>query len=657
MTCEYSMMSATYILQPDLQRSSHWRWSAALIPVMLAATPAAAAPVPGPAWADHMVIQRDAPILIEGVASAGEALVGMLGTDRATATADATGHFALRFAAHAASGTPVPVEIAGAPGTVPVVLHDVLIGDVWLCSGQSNMEYPVARALDGPGVVDSSADSGLRVLTIPKATSAVPRADFATAVHWQAAAPVNVAPFSAACYFMARELRQKSHVPVGMIHASWGGSQIRPWLAPATGLALYGSADMAMLRQFPTDPLSAVAAFAPRWADWYATDTGGSRPWLAPDTLAWHPVPQIGYWNDWTGTPLATHATGTVWLRRQVMLNATEVQAGGTLNLGILDDMDMTWVNGRPVGNSFGWDYERRYRVPRSYLHAGANEIMVAITNSYATGGFTSPADHLNWAVEGGARLPLATGWRYAIAPVTSYPPRAPWDANGGIGVMYNAMIAPFGHFALKGVAWYQGESDESIPGYEARLRGLIQGWRGQFGAPAQMLVVQLANFGAPQLAPAASRWATVREDQRRASVAEPDTALVTAIDLGEADDIHPANKAGVGHRLALAAQGIALPVPIAARRDGSAIRIVFAGIEGGLAAWSAAAPIGFELCGADQSSCRYAAARIEGASVVLAGDGRVASRVRHGWAGNPLINTRDARGIPLPGFELSVTP
>ncbi|WP_420381007.1 sialate O-acetylesterase [Novosphingobium sp.] len=631
--------------------------SALLIPALLAGASASAAPVPGPAWADHMVIQRDAPIVIEGTANAGEAVAGSVGTDRATATADAAGHFALHFAAHAASATPVPIEITAGQGTAPIVLHDVLIGDVWLCSGQSNMEYPLTRALDGPSVAEGSADAGLRLLTIAKATSTVPKADFPTAVNWQAAAPASVSPFSAACYFMARELRKTSRVPIGAIHASWGGSQIRPWLAPATGVALYGSADMALLRQFPGDPLGAVAAFAPRWADWYAGGTGGSRPWLAPDTLAWHPVPKIGYWNDWTGTPLASHATGTVWLRRQVTLNAAQVRAGGTLNLGILDDMDMTWVNGHAVGNSFGWDYERRYRVPPSYLHAGANEIMVAITNSYGTGGFTSPADHLQWAVEGGTPLSLATDWRYAIAPVSSYPPRAPWDSNGGIGVMYNAMIAPFGHFALKGVAWYQGESDDGIPGYEARLRGLIQGWRGQFGSSAQMLVVQLANFGAPQLAPTESGWATVREDQRLASVAEPDTALVTAIDLGEAENIHPANKASLGHRLALAAQGVALPVPISARREGSAIRVVFAGIEGGLAAWSAAAPIGFELCGAGQSSCRYAPARIEGTSVVLSDDGRPVTRVRHGWAGNPLINTRDARGIPLPGFELSVGP
>jgi len=322
-----SIMNAEHAMQLDMGHSANRRrqarWCLAAAMVSITATPALAAPALGPVWADHMVIQRDTPIRIEGTARAGEPIAGTLGTDSASATADATGHFALLFAAHSASATPVPVTISGAPGTAPIVLHDVLIGDVWLCSGQSNMEYPVVRALDGPGTVDASADTALRLLSIPKAISTVPRADFATAVQWQAAGPPTVAQFSAACYFMARELRQATGVPIGAIHASWGGSQIRPWLAPATGLALYGAADMAVLRQFSADPLGAVTAFAPRWADWYAGDTGGSRPWLAPDTQAWHEVPQIGYWNDWKGTPLAiacrhricTRARTTSWSR------------------------------------------------------------------------------------------------------------------------------------------------------------------------------------------------------------------------------------------------------------------------------------------------------------------------------------------------------
>jgi hypothetical protein len=207
------------------------------------------------------------------------------------------------------------------------------------------------------------------------------------------------------------------------------------------------------------------------------------------------------------GYALATKATGTIWLRRQITLTQAQATAGAVLKLGVLDDMDMTFVNGRPVGNSFGWDYEREYTVPPAYLHAGVNEIMVAVTNSYADGGFQSKPEVLQLAIKGGASLPLAEGWRFSISGAKTYPPRAPWDANGGIGVMHNRMIAPLGSLALKGVAWYQGESDVDTPGYRQRLSALIDGWRGQFGADLRVLVVQLANYGPVQK----GRWPPTR--------------------------------------------------------------------------------------------------------------------------------------------------
>ncbi len=171
------------------------------------------------------------------------------------------------------------------------------------------------------------------------------------------------------------------------------------------------------------------------------------------------------------------------------------------------------------------------------------------------------------------------------------------------------------------------------------------------------MLEVQLANFGSPQIAPAYSGWAALREDQRQSVLADGNAALVTAIDLGERTDIHPANKVELGRRLALAAEGGKLPQPVSAFREGDSIRVRFSGIEGGLAAWSGPAPLGFELCAADQASCRYAAARIDGDSVLLAGDGKAMTRVRYGWGESPVVNLFDTRPLPVPGFELTVAP
>ena len=619
------------------------------------AGPAFAAPTLSPVWTDYAVIQRDAPVTVTGTASPRERIAATLGSNSALATAAADGSFSLSFPQQTAGGAPLTLQVKGADGSATEV-RNLAVGDVWLCSGQSNMEYTVDRALNGNGIAMRANDPDLRLLQIPKNTASIPATSFKEAVAWAPASRTSVPRFSAACYHMGQELRAKLGVPIGLIHSSWGGSRIRPWLAPDAAEALFGKADMAMLREHASDPLAAVTAFAPQWEKWYREEANGSEPWRNPGALSWASVPKISAWNDWTGSPLATAATGTVWLRKSVTLTPEQAKAGATLKIGVIDDLDMTFVNGRAVGNTFSWDAEREYRVPPNYLRAGVNEIMVAITNSWDRGGFSTGAEKLQLAVAGGESIPLADGWSYSVAPVKTYPPRPPWDSNGGIGVMHNRMVAPLGKIALKGAAWYQGESDVDVSGYADRLRALFSGWRNQFSPSMRMLVVQLANFGPAQKAPSQSGWAALREEQRAAVASDNNAALVTAIDIGERTDIHPANKLLLGQRLAMAAQNIALPMPVSARREGGAVRVRFSGIEQGLAAWSGPAPLGFELCGADQSSCRYAQARIEGSDVVLNEDGKSATRVRYAWADSPVVNLFDGRELPVPGFELPVT-
>jgi sialate O-acetylesterase len=235
-------------------------------------------------------------------------------------------------------------------------------------------------------------------------------------------------------------------------------------------------------------------------------------------------------------------------------------------------------------------------------------------------------------------------------------PPRAPWDANAGIGVMHNKMIAPLGRFAMAGAAWYQGESDVGIPGYADRLRELFAGWRQQFGPQAKMLVVQLPNYETVAEKPVAAGWAEVREQERRAVAADGNAALIPTLDVGQRDNLHPPDKLQVGLRLAAAAQGQPMPMPERAVRQGDAVRVGFTGLIGGLHAWSGP-PLGVELCGETQESCRYAVARVDGDALVIAGDGKPAARVRYAWADAPVVNLFDARPIPVPGFELDIAP
>ena len=612
--------------------------------------PAMAAPVLDAYWSDHAVIQRDVPVLVHGHADAGEAVSGTLGTETARASADKSGEFTLRFAPRKASAAPLVLTVG------ETHITDLAVGDVWLCSGQSNMEFAVSQSLNAGGEIASSADSELRLLEVPKAAASQPRTAFVRPASWADATPDTVRGFSAACYFMARDLRHKLGVPIGVINSSYGGSRLDPWLRPQEARGLYGSQRMDMARSFDSDPLGTVGRFAPMWEAWYMKQDGGHHPWDAPDSLTWLPVPKISIWDDWDGSVLQKKSEGTVWLRRTVDLTAAQVRSAAVLSLGILDEIDMTFVNGHPVGNTFGWDAKRHYTVPARFLKPGKNEIVMAVSNTWGTGGFTSPASELNWQNGDGSVISLGDGWRYSPSAITEYPPRSPWDANAGLAVRYNAMIAPLGPVALKGAAWYQGESDAGIPGYDTRLTALMAGWRKQFSPDMRFLIVQLANYGAPQSAPAPSQWADLREEQREAVVHDANAELVTAVDLGERTQIHPANKEELGTRLALAAQGIALPKPVKAVREVGAVRVTFAGVDGGLHAWSAQGPIAFELCGQAQDTCRYAAARTEGDDVVLTSDGKPATRVRYAWADSPVVNTYDARDMALPGFEVPIS-
>jgi len=624
----------------------------ALVAALLA-TPALAAPALSPVWTDHAVIQRDRPVVVEGTAKPGETLSGTLGGATAGTKAAKDGSFALSFPARPASNDPITLTVSGADGSSATV-NDLLVGDVWLCGGQSNMEFSLWNSAGGPLAVQQSADDGLRVLMIPKVSALTPQKEFGGPVKWAAAAPDSVKDFSGACYFMARQLRRDLKVPIGAIHSNWGGSQIRAWLTPEGGAKLYGAAAMAQLKQHGTDPLGAVTAFAPEWESWWIEHDHQS-PWDRPDALTWQPVPQISAWGEWKGTPLASNGNGNVWMRRTMTLTPGQAKAGGTLNIGLVDDIDMTFVNGRAIGNTSSWSDERHYKVPPSYLKAGANEVMVLVTNSYGAGGMESKPDRLSFDVAGGSSIPLGEGWRYSISKVTDYPPRSPWDGIAGIGVMYNSMIAPFGHYAMTGMAWYQGESDVGIPGYADRLRALFAGWRQQIGQGAKMLVVQLPNWGPTTGQPTASGWADIRNEQLKGVAADANAALIPTLDIGENNNLHPTDKLDVGLRLALAAEGKRLIMPVSAKREAGSVVVAFSGVDGGLYTWSSGHALGVELCGETQESCRYAPATAAGDTLRIADDGKPATRVRYAWIDSPVVNLYDARPLPVPGFEIPI--
>ena len=618
--------------------------------------PAWAAPQAGAAYGDGMVLQRGEPILIAGTAEPGERVQGTMAGETVSATAAGDGSFTLTFAPREASERGLTLTLTDRSGETR--LTDLLIGDVYLCSGQSNMELPVTRALDTSNQLRLAPDDGIRLFKVPQDTAAVPQVAFAEPVSWHAATSESVAEFSAACFFMAKRLRADSpDVPVGLVHSNWGGSAARAWLSPEGVRALHGEEALAQLALYQRDPLAATQAFVPQWYDWWRANDDGREPWTDSALLDSQTIPRFSFWNEWEGTGLDTNPVANVWLRQTFELGADQAAEDGLLAIGAIDDLDLTWVNGNPVGYTFGWGVERTYRVPAEYLRAGENEVLIAANNAWDTGGFFAGPERLFFSPAQGEAIPLGADWEYAIGQVEGAPPRAPWDANAGLGVMHNAMIAPLGPMRLAGVAWYQGESDVGQSDYDAKLRELFAGWRRQFGDQAQMLVVQLANYGELASEPSSSAWARLRQDQLDGVVADTNAALVTAIDIGEPTDIHPANKNDLGIRLAMAAQGEAMPMPVAATREGDRIVLSFSGVEGDLQAMGGDQPLGIEICGPAEDRCRWAQAQVEGKAVIVdaPADGQI-THIRHAWSDAPIVNVYDARGLPLPGFEIAVS-
>lgn len=628
----------------------------------------AATPLLHPLFQDHAVLQRDQPIAVWGQAAPGATVSVAFAGQTVSTRAAASGRWHATLQPVAAGG---PYAMAVQAGQVTRRVRDVLMGDVWLCSGQSNMELPVWRALDAVSEIASATHPTIRLLTVPKAAAVTPQRDFNAPVSWTPASPDTVRDFSAACFYFARELQKRVNVPMGLVQSAWGGSRIEAWTS-ADALRTQGSMGPALdvLALYASDAAAANARWGRQWQQWWATRAdavAGDTPWQpGAGGTGWQDAPaMLGAWERW-GVPALSDYNGMVWYRTQVTLTAAQAGQGARLELGPVDETDVTWVNGVAVGSQNGPGQARSYPLPAGLLHAGSNTVVINVLDTYGDSGLAGPSSAHAIHLDDGTRIALDAAWQYRAAPATQPPPLAPWHAATGMSTLHNAMIAPLGNYGLRGIVWYQGESNTGDgAAYAARLRSVRDDWRRQFGAGLPVLVVQLAGYGLPPQAPGESGWAQVREAQRRVAAEDPHTGLALTIDIGDAYDIHPPNKQELGRRLAQAVRHVVYgdgtvapsgPTAHHASRTQAGVRIAFDNVTGALVTTGANGPIGFELCDADARHCAYADAVLDGRNVVLRGPpAGPGARVRYCWADGPICTLRDRSGAPAGPFELAL--
>lgn len=623
-----------------------------------------------PLFHDHAVLQRDRPARIWGTTAPNAAITVSIATAKVTARAGADGSWQLLLPALKAGGPHELTVVSSA--AVTQTIHDVLIGDVWLCSGQSNMEMPVRRVMNSDTEIADSTNNQIRLLTVQRTSSAVPLRDFAQPVAWTAAAPGAIDEFAATCYFFGRDLYRANGVPQGLIHSSWGGSTIQAWIsAPALSeLRNYGEA-LQLLDLYAQSPQQADVRWRALMDTWWKEHDPAGRNVAALsiigfDDSAWPTLRPEGFWEK--SAVAALHDfDGIVWFRKTFDLSAQQARDDATLSLGPIDDADVTWVNGKRIGSMEGWDTQRVYVIPRGVLRAGKNAIAVAVLDSGGGGGMWGPAQQRSIRFKSGSSVTLDGDWRYRISgslPQTGVAPHAPWLQAVGTTTLYNGMIAPLAGYSVRGAAWYQGEANAMEAAEYARLLpALMKDWRHAFGADLPFLVVQLAGFGAAVDAPSDPAWAALREVQRRAVDADGNAALAVAIDIGERDDIHPTNKQEVGRRLAFAARQVifhenvvgAAPAPIEARRTGNQVAVNFSNAPDGLVVQGGNRPVGFELCDAKRH-CGFIDATVQEDRVLL--DAAAVPDpffVRYGWANSPVCNLYNTNGLPAVPFEVPV--
>lgn len=643
-------------------------------------------------FGENMVLQRDVPITVWGKADSGGVVTVEIAGQKKSVLADENNRWQIKLRPMKAGG-PHTMKVYGADTTI---FQNVLVGEVWLCSGQSNMEFTVRNSKDAQREMNEANYPEIRMFTVQKEVSDKPKDDCVG--DWKVCTPENVGDFSAVGYFFSRYLHQQLQVPIGMIHTSWGGTPAEAWTSYETLAA--DSMLLPIVKRYEDD----VKNYPQRLAEYqeqlkqiqasrkllpiYHTDAGNSgakKGWakLDFDDGDWDSSAVPGFWENRQDMQI----DGAVWYRKAVEIPVDWAGKELLLTLGAIDDFDVTYFNGIPIGSTGEetpqfWLHLRNYIIPSNLVQAGKAVIAVRIFDHYGQGGFGGPAAAMKLTpnnVPEAKPILLSGTWRLKIENALDpskisgpgsnglpQEPRGPGHSHSPAG-LYNAMLYPLAPYAMKGAIWYQGETNAGRAyQYRTLLPAMIKDWRTLWGqGDFPFGIVQLANFQNASDQPEQSDWAELREAQTLTALAVPNVGLAVTIDIGEAFDIHPKNKQDVGKRLALWAlakcYGFKVeysgPMYQSMNIDGDKIILSFTHTANGLIAVGSDSVKGFGIAGDDYKFVK-ANAKIDGDRVIVWADEITKPvAVRYAWANNPICNLYNSEMLPAVPFRTDDQP
>ncbi len=620
-------------------------------------------------FSDNMVFQQKTKAAVWGKADPGKTITISTTWSRVryTSKADENGNWKVMVATPSYGG---PYAMTISDGE-PLVLMNVLIGEVWICSGQSNMEMPLAgwgKINNYEQEVTAAKYPSIRLLQVDHVTSNVSTNDAQVAnLGWKPCIPQYVAEFSSVAYFFAREIYEKKGIPIGLIHTSWGGTPAEAWMSAEalSGFPYFNEQIEALTN-------NAAGSDVQRMAKWQKTvdqkDKGyvtGKTQWNSKDydDSTWSTMP-IG--TAWENSVLPDF-DGVVWLRKKVEIPVSLANKDLKISLGTIDDNDITYFNGEKIGETIGYDRQRIYTIPANMVKQGFAEITIRVFDGMGGGGVVAKNEELYLAAGDGTRITLTGDWKYRVGVNLNEVAPAPISGSGSSRptVLYNKMIHPFLQFAVRGVIWYQGESNaDRATQYRTLFPALINDWRRKWNlVDMPFYFVQLANFKKADTVPGPSAWAELRDAQFGALKLK-NTGMAVAIDIGDANDIHPKNKQEVGRRLALIAlaktygttTNYSGPLYRSHEIMGNKIRIDF-DFANGLKKVGSEALQGFTIAGADQKFYNAHAVIVGDHIEVTSENVKLPIAIRYAWADNPNLNLTNNSNLPASPFRTDNWP